>query len=70
MPQNGQTHFKNLAAIATRFFKYISPFWAFIHERVKEHPRDLLISKFINKNIVLKCLNMIKYYSNFFFVFF
>ena len=27
MSQNGQTHFKNLAAFAARFFKRISPFY-------------------------------------------
>ena len=25
--QNGQTHFKNLAANAARFLKYVWPFW-------------------------------------------
>ena len=28
MAQNGQTHYKNLAAFAARFLKYVWPFWA------------------------------------------
>ena len=35
MSQNGQTHFKHLAAFATRFLKYVRPFWDIMHERVK-----------------------------------
>ena len=27
MFQNGQTHFKNPAAFAARFLKYVRPFW-------------------------------------------
>ena len=35
MIQNGQTHFKNLAANAGRFLKCLWPFWGIMHERVK-----------------------------------
>ena len=35
MSQNGQTHFKNLAAFAARFLKCVWPFWNTIHQRVK-----------------------------------
>ena len=35
MPQNGQTHFKNLAANATLFLKCVWPFWDIMHWRVK-----------------------------------
>ena len=35
MSQNGQTHFKNLAAFAARFLKRVWPFWNIIHQRVK-----------------------------------
>ena len=31
MPQNGQTYFKNLAAFAARFLKYVCPFWDLMH---------------------------------------
>ena len=34
MSQNGQTHFKNLAAFAARFLKCVQPFWDIMHERV------------------------------------
>ena len=36
MSQNGHTHFKNLAANAVRFLKYVWPFWKIMHERVKK----------------------------------
>ena len=36
MPQNVQTHFKNLAANAARFLKCVRPFWDIMHERVKQ----------------------------------
>ena len=35
MSQNGQTHFKNLAASAARFLKCIWPFWDIMDQRVK-----------------------------------
>ena len=35
MSQNGQTHFKNLAANAARFLKCAWPFWDIMHQRVK-----------------------------------
>ena len=35
MSQNGQTHFKNLAANGARFLKCVWPFWDITHERVK-----------------------------------
>ena len=35
MSQNGQTHFKNLAANAARFLKCVWPFRDIMHERVK-----------------------------------
>ena len=35
MSQNGQTHFKNLAAVAARFLKCVWPFWDIMQERVK-----------------------------------
>ena len=35
MSQNGQTHFKTLAANAARFLKCVWPFWDIMHERVK-----------------------------------
>ena len=35
MSQNGQTHFKNLAALATRFLKCTWPFWDMMHLTVK-----------------------------------
>ena len=35
MSQNGQTHFKNLAANAARFLKIVWPFWDIMYERVK-----------------------------------
>ena len=34
MSQNGQTHFKNLAAFVARFLKCVWPFWDIKHERV------------------------------------
>ena len=34
MSQNGQTHFKNLAADAARFLKRVWPFWDIMHQRV------------------------------------
>ena len=34
MSQNGQTHFKNLAAFAARFLKCVWPFWDIMHWRV------------------------------------
>ena len=37
MSQNGQTHFKNLAANAARFLKCVRPFWDSMHERVKKN---------------------------------
>ena len=36
MSQNGQIHFKNLAAFNARFLKCVWPFWDIMHERVKE----------------------------------
>ena len=35
MYQNGQTHFKNLAAFAARFLKCVWPFWDVMYWRVK-----------------------------------
>ena len=35
MSQNGQTHFKNLAAKAGRFLKCVRPFWDITHKKVK-----------------------------------
>ena len=35
MLQNCQMHFKNRAAIAARFLKYVWPFWDILYERVK-----------------------------------
>ena len=35
MSQNGQVHFKNLAANAARFLKCVWPFWNVMHWRVK-----------------------------------
>ena len=34
MPQNGQAHFKNLAANVARFLKRVWSFWDIMHERV------------------------------------
>ena len=31
MSQNGQRHFKNLAANAARFLKCVKPFWGIMH---------------------------------------
>ena len=31
MSQNGQTHFKNLAANAARFLKGVLPYWDILH---------------------------------------
>ena len=35
MAQNGQTHFKSLAANAARFLKCVWPFWDIMHQKVK-----------------------------------
>ena len=35
MPQNGQKHFKNLAAFAAKFLKCVWTFWDVMHYRVK-----------------------------------
>ena len=35
MNQNGQTHFKNLAAIAARFLQFAWPFWDIMHQSKK-----------------------------------
>ena len=35
MSQNGQTHFKNLAANAARFLKCVWPCWDIMYQRVK-----------------------------------
>ena len=35
MSQNGQTHFKNLAANAARILKCVCPVWDIMHYRVK-----------------------------------
>ena len=35
MSQNGQTHFKNLAAFTARFLKSVWQFWDIMHETVK-----------------------------------
>ena len=31
MSQNGQTHFKDVAADAARFLKFVWPFWDIMH---------------------------------------
>ena len=31
MPQNGQTNFKNPAANAAKFLKFVWPFWDIVH---------------------------------------
>ena len=38
MFQNGQTHFKNLAAHAARFLKCAWPFWDIMHQKFKHQP--------------------------------
>ena len=48
MSQNGQTHFKNLAAFVARFLKCVWPFWDIMHERVKKlFKREKSILSFI-----------------------
>ena len=36
MSENGQTHFKNLAAFAARFLKCVRPFYDIAKQRVKK----------------------------------
>ena len=45
MSQNGQTHFKNLAANFARFINCVLPFWDIMHERVK--PAGTIVSGFL-----------------------
>ena len=40
MPENGQTHFKNVEANAEGFSKCVWPFWDVIHEGVKDTDRE------------------------------
>ena len=47
MSQNGQTNFKNLAANAARFLKFVSPFWDIMcFKGLKFMNEDLLKKKF------------------------
>ena len=52
MSQNGQTHFKNLAANAARFLKCVWQFWDIMHLRVNNSvvldfiTKDDLVNKF------------------------
>ena len=45
MSQNGQTHFKDLAANAERFLNCAWTFWDIMHWRFKEHFFDAIIKK-------------------------
>ena len=53
MSQNGQTHFKNLAANAERFLNCAWTFWDIMHWRFKEHFFDAIIKKTRIWSIVL-----------------
>ena len=56
MPQNGQTHFKNVETNAAGFSKCVWPFWDIIHEGVKDTHREKAPS---NKTPALtKSINM------------
>ena len=61
MSQDGQTHFKNLAAKAARFLKCIWPFWDIMHERVDAQHATEFWSQ-IKKSIKTKydCMKMRK----------
>ena len=63
MSQNGQTYFKNLAANAARFLKYVWPFWGIMHERVNETdtPRVFIqLFSLVDKSIKISTIFFLK----------
>ena len=56
MSQNGQTHFKNLAAFAVRFLKCMWPFLDIIHFRVNHYT----LYPFCHSNLYFSLPNMVK----------
>ena len=69
MFQNGQTHFKNLAAFAARFLKCVWPFWDIMNKeliykknKVKKYYISMLKKNMIFDNFVIKDYDSFKNY--------
>ena len=53
MSQNGQTHFKNLAAFAARFLKCVWPFWDIMYKGLKENDTSFYIIYYYRDQFII-----------------